>query len=91
MVVSSQYDGLIFVDVYLCLSNSNEQNMYDKRQEIKSIIVRMLKNRNQRYSSHNSNIKCVDPTTIKCIAYLEVVSSFMIFSSFDSMFLLIYC
>ena len=48
------------------------------------------------YSNHNSNIKCVD-STIKCIDVesfycvinLDVISSFMIFSDFDSMFLLL--
>ena len=50
------------------------------------------------YSSHNSNIKCVD-SIIKCIGFesfhyvinLDVVSSFMIFNDFDSMFLSMYC
>ena len=35
----SQYDGLVFVNVYLSLSDSNEQSM---RQEIKSMVVSML-------------------------------------------------
>ena len=50
------------------------------------------------YSNHNSNIKCVD-STIKCIGFesfhyainLDVVSSFMVFRDFDSMFLSMYC
>ena len=55
-------------NVYLCLGDSNEQSIYDNRQEIKSRVVSMLQNWNQRYSSHNSNIKCVD-STIKCIGF----------------------
>ena len=98
VIVSSQYDSLVFVGVYLCLGDLNEQNIYDQRQEIKSMIVSMLQNWSQRYSSHNSNIKCVD-STIKCIGFesfryainLDVVSSFMIFSGFDYMFLSMYC
>ena len=50
------------------------------------------------YSNHNSNIKCID-STIKCIGFesfhyainLDVVSSFIVFRNFDSMFLLMYC
>ena len=50
------------------------------------------------YSSHNSNIKYVD-FTIKYIGFksfhyainLDIVSSFVVFSDFDSLFLLIYC
>ena len=49
------------------------------------------------YSSHNNNIKCID-STIKYIDFesfhytisLYVVSSFMVFSDFDYMFLLMY-
>ena len=49
------------------------------------------------YSSHNSNIKYVD-LIIKCIGFesfhyainLKVVSSFMIFSDFNCMFLSMY-
>ena len=58
----------------------------------------MLQNWNQRYYSHNSSIKCVD-STIKCIGFksfhyainLDVVSSFMIFSNFDYIFISMYC
>ena len=46
-------------DVYLCLGNSNEQNIYDQGQEIISMVVNMLQNWSLRYSSHNSNTKCV--------------------------------
>ena len=74
----------------------NEQNIFDQRQEIKSMIDSMLKNWSQRYYSHNSNIKCVD-STIKCIGFksfhyainLDVVSSFVVFNDFDFMFLLL--
>ena len=60
------------------------------------MVVKMLQNWSQRYYSHNSNIKCVD-STIKCIDVesfhcainLVVVSSFVIFSDFYSMFLLL--
>ena len=61
------------------------------------MIISMLQNWSQRYSSHNSNILCVD-STIKCLGFesfyyvikLDVVSSFVIFSNFDSMFVWIY-
>ena len=39
MVVSSQYDDKVFVSVYLCLGDSNEQSIYDQRQEIKTMVV----------------------------------------------------
>ena len=58
----------------------------------------MLQNQSQSYYSNNSNIKCVD-STIKYIGFesfhyainLDIVSSFMVFSCFDSIFLLMYC
>ena len=42
--MSSYYDGLVFChrDVCLCLDDSYEQNIYDKRQEIKSMVLSML-------------------------------------------------
>ena len=41
--MSSRYDGLAFVSVYLCLGDLNKQNIYDKRQKkFKSMIVSML-------------------------------------------------
>ena len=54
----------------------------------------MLYNLSYRYYSHNSNIKYVN-LTIKCIDFesfyyainLNVVSSFIVFSHFDFMFL----
>ena len=56
----------------------------------------MLLNWSNRYYSHNINIKYVN-STIKYIdfesidyANLDVVSSFMIFSDFDYMFLYMY-
>ena len=57
----------------------------------------MLLNLNNMYSSYNINIKCVG-SIIKRIFFeliyyainLDVVSSSMVFSDFDSMFLLIY-
>ena len=54
--------------VYLCLDDSNEQSIYDKRQEIKLMVVNILQNWSQRYSSHNNNIKCID-SSIKCISF----------------------
>ena len=68
------------------------------KQEIKSMVVSMLQTWSQRYSSHNSNIKCVD-STIKCISFesfhyainLNVVLFFMVFNDFDYMFISMYC
>ena len=62
------------------------------------MVINMLQNWSQRYSSHNSNIKCVD-STIKSLGFesfhyainLDVVSSFVVFNDFDSMFLSMYC
>ena len=42
VVVSSQYIDLVFVGVYLCLGDLNEQSIYDQRQKIKSIVIGML-------------------------------------------------
>ena len=61
------------------------------------MVVGMLQNWSQMYSSHNSNIKYVD-STIKCISFesfhypinLNVFLLFMIFSDFDFIFLSIY-
>ena len=83
--------------VYLYLGDSNEQSIFNQRQEIKSIVVSMLQNLSQRYYSHNSNIKYVD-STIKCIDFesfyyvinLDIVSSFVVFSDFDSIILSMY-
>ena len=44
VVVLSQYDSLVFVDIYLYLSDLNEQNIYDQRLKIKSIVVSILYN-----------------------------------------------
>ena len=62
------------------------------------MVVSMLQNWIRRYSSNNSNIKCVK-LTIKCIGFesfhyainLDIISSFVVFSDFDYMFLSIYC
>ena len=83
--------------VYLYLGDSNEQSIFNQRQEIKSMVVSMLQNLSQRYYSHNSNIKYVD-STIKCIDFesfyyvinLDIVSSFVVFSDFDSILLSMY-
>ena len=61
------------------------------------MVISMMQNLSQRYSNHNSNTKYID-STIKCIDFesfhytinLDVVSSFVIFSDFDSLFLLMY-
>ena len=61
------------------------------------MVVSLLYNLSQRYFSHNSNIKCVN-SIIKYIGFesfhyvinLNVVSSFMVFSSFDFIFLSMY-
>ena len=90
--------SLSLCGIYLCLDNSNKQSIYDRIQEIKSITVNMLQNLSHRYSSYNRNIKCVG-STIKCMGFelihytinLDVVSSFMVFRDFDSMFLPTYC
>ena len=55
----------------------------------------MLQNWNHKYSSHNSIIKCVG-STIKYVGFepihytinLDDISSFMVFSDFDYLFLL---
>ena len=65
--------------------------------KINSMVVNILHNWNHRYSSDNSNIKCVG-STIKCISFepihytisLDIVSSSMIFNDFDSIFLWTY-
>ena len=65
--------------------------------KIKSMTVNILQNWSQIYSSHNSNIKCID-STIKYIGSelfyyainLDVVSSIVVFNDFDYMFLPMY-
>ena len=50
------------------------------------------------YFIHNSNIKCIG-LTIKCICFeliyyaisLDAISSFVVYSDFDSIFLSMYC
>ena len=61
------------------------------------MVINMSQNLTHRYSGHNSNIQYVN-STIKCIDFesfyyainLDVFLFFMIFSDFDSMFLLMY-
>ena len=87
----------LWCDIYLCEGDSNEQSIYNQLQENKSMIINMLHNWNNLYCNHNSNIKCV-ASTIKCIGFeliyyavnLDIVSSFMVFSDFNYMFLPIY-
>ena len=55
--------------VYLCLSDLDEQSIYNQRQEIKLIVVKMLLNWSHRYFSHNSNINCVG----SIIKYIDFV------------------
>ena len=85
-------------DVYLCLGDSDEQNIYNHIKEINLMVVNMLQNLSHRYFSHNSNIKCIsliikciDFESIHCTINLNVVSSFMVFSEFDFIFLSMYC
>ena len=40
-LIMTVWFSLSWCDFYLCLSNSNEQNIYDQRQEIKSMVVSM--------------------------------------------------
>ena len=42
------------------------QDIYNWRQEIKSMVINMLQNLSHSYSSHNNNIKCED-SIIKCM------------------------
>ena len=68
-----------------------------KRKEIKSMVANMLHNLRHILYSHNSNITYIGSTT-KCIGFesiyyvvnLDVISSFMIFSDLDYMFLSMY-
>ena len=61
------------------------------------MIINMLQNLNNRYSSHNNNIKYIS-LTIKCMDFkpihnainMDVVSSFIIFDDFNSMYLSMY-
>ena len=62
------------------------------------MVVNIIQNWSNRYSIHTSNIKCIG-STIKCVIVelihytinLIFVSSFMILSNFDSIFLSMYC
>ena len=62
------------------------------------MVINILQNLSYMYSSHNNNIKCVG-STIKYVGFesihyvinLDIVSSFMVFNDFDSMFLSMYC
>ena len=57
------------------------------------MVVNMLQSCNHRHSSHNSNIKCIG-STIKYIVFdlihyainLDVVSLYVVFNNFGSMF-----
>ena len=51
------------------------------------MVVNMLQNLSHRYSSHNSNIKCVDLSRFHYAINLNFVSSSIVFSDFDSKFL----
>ena len=53
--------------MFICVKTIQTSKVYiisDKK--VKSMIVSILQNWNHRYSSHNSDIKCVG-STIKCI------------------------
>ena len=58
----------LWCDIFLYLGYSNEQSIFNQRQEIKLIIVSIMQNRSQMYSNHNNNIKYVD-STIKYIDF----------------------
>ena len=88
---------LSWCDIYLCLDDSDEQNIYDQRQKIKLIIVNCCITVVICINSNYINIKYVGSTIkyfgFKSIHYtinLNVDSSFMVFSDFDSMFLSMY-
>ena len=59
MVGLSQYDVLVFV-VVMChlfvFGRSEEQSIYNKRQEIKYMIINMLKNWSHMYSIFEEDI-----------------------------------
>ena len=54
------------------------------------MVVNILQNLSHRYINHNSNIKCVSFESIRYVMDLNIVSSFMIFNDFDSIFLSMY-
>ena len=84
--------------IFICMRSIQTNKIYsinDKKSNQWSSLC--CKNRSYKYSSHNSNIKCVNSTikytNFEPIHYainLNVVSSFMIFNDFDYMFLLMY-
>ena len=51
------------------------------------MVINMLQNLSHRYSSHNSNIKCVDLSRFHYIINLNVVSSSIVLSDLNSKFL----
>ena len=61
------------------------------------MVVNIMQNWNYKHSSHNGNIKCVG-SIIKCIDFesiyhainFDAISSFMVFSDFDYMFISMY-
>ena len=62
------------------------------------MVICMLQNLSLMYYSHNSNIKYID-STIKCIGFesihyvinFDVISSFVVFNDFNSVFSSMYC
>ena len=63
VIVSCRYDVYLssssWCNVYLCMSDSDKQKIFNQREKIKSIVVNMLQNWSYIFSSHNSNIKFV--------------------------------
>ena len=68
------------------MDDYNEQSIFDHRIN-QIMIVNVLWNWNHIYFSDNSDIKCVGFELIYYTTNLNVVSSFIVFSDFDYMFL----
>ena len=51
------------------------------------MVINMLKNRSHRYSSHYRVIKYIGFEPIHCATNLDAISSFEVFSEFDSVFI----
>ena len=80
---------------FICVLVIQASKLYRiKDKKIKSMVICMLQNFSLMYYSHNSNIKYVN-STIKCIGFksihyvinFDVVSFFVVFNDFNSMFL----
>ena len=77
---------------FICVWMIQTRKTYPIRdKKIQSMIVYMLENLSHRYSSHNSNIKCVGFELIHYAIKPYVISSYIAFREFDFVFLSIYC